>query len=63
MNDERLRRRPASPGGDHDRDGDLPPRLGAIGDELERATRADLRPPGVAAGASAAASPAAPPRS
>jgi hypothetical protein len=45
MNDDTLTGGgPASPGGGTTiAAGDLPPRLGAIGDELERATRADLR--------------------
>ena len=45
MNDETLAGGgPASPGsGTTIAAGDLPPRLGAIGDELERATRAELR--------------------
>jgi len=45
MNDETLAGGgPATPGGGATiAAGDLPPRLGAIGDELERATRAELR--------------------
>ncbi len=45
MNDDTLAGGgPATPGGGATiAAGDLPPRLGAIGDELERATRADLR--------------------
>ena len=45
MNDDTLTGGgPASPGGGATiAAGDLPPRLGAIGDELERATRAELR--------------------
>jgi hypothetical protein len=45
MNDETLAGGgPAAPGGGATiAAGDLPPRLGAIGDELERATRAELR--------------------